>query len=97
MCSFRALFLVFILLGCQGVKAEGSAGHNEQATKEVVKLHDKNEASNKDRVVCHYVRKTGTHFKTRICRTVAQIEEERNQALRDHGDALSGTMSSTTE
>ncbi len=97
MSNLRVLFLVLILLGCHGANAEGKALHNEQTTNEIIKLYNKNVESKKDRVVCHYVRKTGTHFKTRICRTVAQIEEEQNQALRDHGDALSGGMSSTTE
>jgi hypothetical protein len=41
-------------------------------------------------VVCSYVRETGSHFKKRTCKTVAQIEAEREQALREHGGALLG-------
>jgi hypothetical protein len=53
--------------------------------------------SKKDKVVCSYVRETGSHFKKRTCKTVAQIGAEREQALREHRGALLGGMSNTTE
>ena len=80
-----------------------SLAASERATAEkigdqqIVDKYNQTVATKKDKVICKYVRKTGTHFKTRICRTVFQIEEERKQALRDHGDALSGGLSATSE
>tara|TARA_B100001105_G_scaffold115065_1_gene92176 strand:+ start:921 stop:1229 length:309 start_codon:yes stop_codon:yes gene_type:complete len=101
MYNSRILFLVFCLVGCaSGTDKTGStsqAGVSKQETKQALKLHNKNVKSKKDEVVCSYVRETGTHFKKRICKTVAQIEAEREQAIREHSGALQGGMTSTTE
>ena len=43
----------------------------------------------KNKVVCTRQRVTGSHFKVRICRTVAQIEREREEAQRDAANAAS--------
>ena len=104
-CNSRVLFLVFCLVGCASgtdktVQHTGSTSQTDvpkHETKQELKLHNKNVKSKKDRVVCSYVRETGSHFKKRTCKTVAQIEAEREQALREHGGALLGGMSSTTE
>jgi hypothetical protein len=105
MYNARVLFLVFCLVGCASAtdKTVQHTGSTSQAdvpkheTKQELTLHNKNAKSKKDKVVCSYVRETGTHFKKRTCKTVAQIEAEREQALREHGGALLGGMSSTTE
>ena len=102
MSNFRVLFLVLFLFACasspnqQVTLTESNVGH-KQNPDQVVKLYNKNIKSKEDRVVCSYTRETGSHFKKRVCKTVAQIEAEREHAVREHGDALLGGMSSTTE
>ena len=105
MSNFRVLFLFLFLFGCasnsnqQITLTESNTLNDEQKQNpdQVVKLYNKTVKSKKDRVVCSYVRETGSHFKKRVCKTVAQIEAEREHAVREHGDALLGGMSSTTE
>ena len=90
----RIILVVFVLqlLGC------GTTERNEIS--EQLISENTSEPSNtdgKDKVICSYERKTGSHFKTKVCRTLAQIELEKEEAQRAHGRALSGPMSSTTE
>jgi len=66
-------------------------------TSESGNVKEKDNADDKDKVVCNYERKTGSHFKTKVCKTLAQIKLEQEEAQRAHGRALSGPMSSTTE
>ena len=105
MSHFRVLTLVLFLFGCAsnvnqemaGTETNSQAKELKQNPDQVVKVYNKTVTSKKDKVVCSYVRETGSHFKTRICKTVAQIEAEREQAVREHGGALLGGMSSVTE
>ncbi len=78
-----------ILAGCESTgpsKAEKDAEldqaiseHNETATA-------------KEKIVCKYERETGSHFKTKVCRTVAQMEEDREDARKmlDRGGIAPG-------
>ena len=90
----RIILVVFVLqlLGCN------TTDHNKVS--EQLISENTSEASNtdgKDKVICSYERKTGSNFKTKVCRTLAQIELEKEEAQRAHGRALSGPMSGNTE
>ena len=103
MSNIRTLFLALLLFGCASNNTQEVAlvvDNNlnaEQKPDQVSKNPYKTAQSDKNKVVCSYVKETGTHFKTRVCKTVAQINAEREQALRDHGDALSCAFGSNTE
>ncbi len=89
----RIMPLVFVLLlfGC------GTTGQNKAPEELITENASEASTNEKDKVICSYERNTGSHFKTKVCRTVEQIEFEREEAQRAHGRALSGPMSSTTE
>ena len=37
-------------------------------------------AEDKERLVCRYEKRIGSNFKEKVCRTVAQIEKDRDEA-----------------
>ena len=90
----QIILLVFALLlfGC------GTTDHNKLSEQLISEnTSEPGNVDDKDKIICSYERKTGSHFKTKVCKTVAQIEFEKEEALRAHGRALSGPMSSTIE
>ena len=82
---------LLFLLGCV-TEANNKA---EEAQKDVqVAQYNESVSYDKDKVVCTQERKTGSHFKTRVCRTVAQIEAERDRTEQEFGDSRSSGSSS---
>ena len=90
--SIMLLVFVLLLFGC------GTTDRNEISEERISEnTSEPSNADGKDKVICSYERKTGSHFKTKVCKTPAQIEFEKEEAQRAHGRALSGPMSGTTE
>ena len=97
---FRIACLVLLITGfvTSEVSAQKRSDVSKSAEINTEKTDKRSKAKpNKNKVICRYERVTGSHFRTRICRTVAQMEAERSEAQRIHGGALSGAMSSTSE
>lgn len=53
--------------------------------------------TNNDGDICRYEKSTGTHIRTKICRTPAQIEKERKDARQIFNRAISGANTRTEE
>ncbi|MEJ2130595.1 MAG: hypothetical protein P8Y95_02995, partial [Gammaproteobacteria bacterium] len=58
----------------------------DEQVAEAVAVHNENVSDEEDRVICTRETVVGSHFSRRICRTVRQIEEEREMTLRDLED-----------
>lgn len=78
------------LMGCASSGDSSSEKVLQRATDEqvaeAVAVHNENVSDEKDRVICTRETVVGSHFSRRICRTVRQIEEEREMTLRDLED-----------
>ncbi len=77
------LSFTFLLVACGSnpnkvvaVKAGEDVYKTDMAAAHAIKTN------NKDKVVCETRRKTGSHFKEKICTTVSQKEREREDAKR---------------
>ena len=73
------LTIIFLaaLLGCTNHRVVKS---DENPAEDNLQQTGDNVADNKDKVICTREATVGTHFKEKRCRTVGQIEAEREEA-----------------
>ena len=74
-----AVALAALALGC--ASTSGSEAERDLDLASAVEEHNA-QAEEKDRVVCTKERPTGSHIPRRVCRTVADIERERERVER---------------
>tara|TARA_R110002072_G_scaffold1780_9_gene14740 strand:+ start:20792 stop:21070 length:279 start_codon:yes stop_codon:yes gene_type:complete len=60
-----------------------------------VKAHNQT-AEEGDKIICKYVKDTGTFIKKKRCRTVTQIKAELEDAQRTMGNIMSGSTNSSS-
>ena len=86
------------LLARMDSRLSGRTSSSDLPSEEQVKLFNEQErvnvllgaTSDKERVVCRRDRKTGSNRVTTVCRTVGEIEEERERSLQDLGRVRTG-------
>jgi hypothetical protein len=70
-----------LLMGCAGTPSAENAALSD----ENVAAHNKT-AGEKDKVVCEYVKETGSYRRVKQCRTIAQKEKQSEEARRAIAD-----------
>ena len=87
--STTMLLLLVLLGGC------AASGKQPDYLGAQVAAHNKT-ADEGDKIVCKYVKETGTFIKKRRCRTVTQLEQEREAAQRTMDQVMSGGTNSSS-
>lgn len=77
------------------VTACSSTGDQPDYLSAQVAAHNET-ADEGDKIICKYVKDTGTFIKKKRCRSVSQIKEEREAAQQTMGDIMSGGTNSAS-
>jgi len=72
-----------------------TSGSNTEVELESAVQDYNREAKGKDRLICRTERPTGSHISRRVCRTVQQIEDDRENARRSVTEAVKENPSAT--
>jgi hypothetical protein len=70
--------VVLVISGC-GTVDTASRQDIDATVDQAVVAHNET-AEEKEKLVCRYEIETGSHFKRKVCRTVAQMERDREEA-----------------
>ena len=89
----RIALIVFVFVQSESVWASDSQPNGQPVQLEKKKVNKKRRKAKVDQVVCEYVKVTGTHFKSRICKTAAQRDAESREAQQLHRDLTGPTPS----
>ena len=71
----RILAIVILLSGC-------ATGTKVELTEEMVDAHNASVENKMERIICTREKEIGSHFSRKVCRTVRQIQAEREEARR---------------
>jgi hypothetical protein len=86
--TMSVLMLLTLLGGC------ASTGNQPDYLGAQIAAHNET-ADEADKIVCRYVKETGTFIKKRRCRTVTQLEREREAAQQAMDQVMSGGTNSS--
>jgi hypothetical protein len=78
MWKYVLIAVVLVISGCATVDT-ASRQDLDAEVDQAVAAHNET-AEDKEKLVCSYEIETGSHFKRKVCRTVAQIEHDREEA-----------------
>ena len=87
---FLLVAALLAVVGCGAWGVDSASGRDKQDA--AVAAHNEKVKDERERLVCTRETPTGSNFAKRICRTVAQIEEEQERVKRDNRAGAGGSV-----